>query len=133
MLLVAQWWFLLNLMRQNGRLLVRLEALENDRGGGGAAAYQNGSPDRPAEGLPVGTKAPSFSLEGLCGETLTLDALRAPGKPVMLLFTDPGRGPCSAFLPEIGRWQEEHADELSISLISRGTRRRIGPRALSTG
>jgi peroxiredoxin/uncharacterized membrane protein YphA (DoxX/SURF4 family) len=118
-LLAAQWWFLLHLMRQNGRLLVRLEALENDRDG--AAASQNGCRDLPAEGLPVGAKAPSFSLEGLYGETLTLDALRAPGKPVMLLFTDPGCGPCSALLPEIGRWQEEHADKLSISLISRGT------------
>jgi peroxiredoxin/uncharacterized membrane protein YphA (DoxX/SURF4 family) len=120
-LLATQWWFLLHLTKQNGRLLVRLEALELDRGGGSAAASQNGSFDRPAAGLPVGAKAPSFSLQGLYGETLTLDALQAPGKPVMLLFTDPNCGPCSALLPDIGRWQEEHANELSISLISRGT------------
>jgi peroxiredoxin/uncharacterized membrane protein YphA (DoxX/SURF4 family) len=120
-LLAGQWWVLVHLMRQNGRLLVRVEALETDRGGGGATASPNGSLDRPAEGLPVGAKAPSFGLEGLYGETLTLDALRAPGKPVMLLFTDPTCGPCTALLPEIGRWQEEHADKLSISLISRGT------------
>jgi methylamine dehydrogenase accessory protein MauD len=120
-LLVGQWWFLLHLMSQNGRLLVRLEALENSPGSGVAPASQDGSPDRPAEGLPLGEKAPPFSLQGLHGETLTLDALRAAGKPIMLLFTDPGCGPCSALLPEIGRWQEEHANELSISLISRGT------------
>jgi methylamine dehydrogenase accessory protein MauD len=120
-LLAGQWWFLLHLMRQNGRLLVRLEALENDRASADLAAAQNGAPTRPAEGLPVGAEAPSFGLEGLHGETLTLDALRAPGKLVMLLFTDPNCSPCSALLPEIGRWQEEHADELSISLISRGT------------
>jgi thiol-disulfide isomerase/thioredoxin len=38
----------------------------------------------------------------------------------MLLFTDPNCGPCTALLPEIGRWQQEHAEKLTISLISRG-------------
>jgi thiol-disulfide isomerase/thioredoxin len=38
----------------------------------------------------------------------------------MLLFTDPNCGPCTALLPEIGRWQKEHAEKLSIALISRG-------------
>jgi len=38
----------------------------------------------------------------------------------MLLFTDPNCGPCNALLPEIGRWQQEHAQKLTISLISRG-------------
>jgi thiol-disulfide isomerase/thioredoxin len=39
----------------------------------------------------------------------------------MLLFTDPDCGPCNALLPEIGRWQQEHAEKLTISLISRGS------------
>ena len=38
----------------------------------------------------------------------------------MLLFTDPDCNPCNAMLPEIGRWQTEHAGELTISLVSRG-------------
>ena len=38
----------------------------------------------------------------------------------MLLFTDPDCGPCDALLPEIGRWQEEHAEEFVVSLVSRG-------------
>ena len=113
-LLVGTWWFLLHLLRQNGRLLARLEALEERLGIEGAAA-------QVSEGLPVGSQAPAFELSGLYGETLTLEALRAPGRPVMLLFTDPGCGPCNALLPEIGRWQQEHAEELTLSLISRGT------------
>jgi len=60
-------------------------------------------------------------IEGLYGETLTLDSLRSSGKLIMLLFTDPGCGPCNTLLPEIGRWQEEHAEKFSIALISRGT------------
>jgi peroxiredoxin len=38
----------------------------------------------------------------------------------MLLFTDPGCGPCNAMLPEVGSWQEEHAQKLTLALISRG-------------
>ncbi len=122
-LLAGQWWFLLALMRQNGRLLVRLEAVEALASSGEAPQPHGGAvPVRPQEeGLPVGTEAPSLSLSGLYGETLTLDALRAPGKPVMLLFTDPNCGPCTALLPEIGRWQEEYSDKLALALVSRGT------------
>jgi peroxiredoxin/uncharacterized membrane protein YphA (DoxX/SURF4 family) len=119
-LLGGQWWFMAHLLRQNGRLLVRLEALEANLVAGGAAApSQNGT--QPALGLRVGSTAPTFKLQGLHGETLTLESLRASGKPVMLLFTDPNCGPCTALLPEIRRWQKEHAEELTISLISRGS------------
>ena len=121
-LLAGQWWFLVHLLRQNGRLLVRLEAVEATLAEGGSVLgpSQNGTPVPPAEGLPVSSTAPEFSLSGLHGETLTLEALRAPGKPVMMLFTDPGCGPCNALLPEVGRWQEEHQEKLTLALISRG-------------
>jgi peroxiredoxin len=120
-LLAAQWWFLVHLLRQNGRLLVRLEALEASLASGGSVAQSaNGTPVNQAEGLPVGSEAPQFSLSGLYGETFTLEALRAPGKPVMMLFTDPGCGPCNAMLPEVGRWQEEHQEKLTLALVSRG-------------
>jgi methylamine dehydrogenase accessory protein MauD len=119
-LLAGQWWFLLHLLRQNGRLLVRVEALESRLSSNGAATSPNGAPLRPAPGLPVGAMAPVFTLSGLHGETLSLESLRASEKPVMLLFTDPKCGPCTAMLPEIGRWQEEHAEKLTTVLISRG-------------
>jgi thiol-disulfide isomerase/thioredoxin/uncharacterized membrane protein YphA (DoxX/SURF4 family) len=120
-LLAGQWWFLLHLLRQNGRLLVRLEALEVTLAEGGSVApSQNGTAVHQAEGLPVGSEAPQFSLSGLYGESLTLDALRSSDKTVMMLFTDPGCGPCNALLPEVGRWQEEHAHKLTLALVSRG-------------
>ena len=115
-LLGAQWWFLLHLLRQNGRLLVRIEALEA-LAPGGTATSQKGT--QRAVGLPVGEDAPPFALKGLHGETLTLGALRSPGKPVMLFFTDPNCGPCTAMLPKVGRWQEEHQEKLTIALVSR--------------
>src|SRR5215216_1831461 len=122
-LLAGQWWFLVHLLRQNGRLLVRLEAVEAMLAEGGSVVgpSQNGTHvHQEAEGLPVGSEAPQFSLSGLYGEILTLDALRSSGKPLMMLFTDPGCGPCNALLPEVGRWQEEHANKLTLSLVSRG-------------
>src|SRR5215208_4421579 len=114
---------LVHLLRQNGRRLVRLEAVEATLAEDGSvlATSQNGTPvHQEAEGLPVGSEAPNFNLSGLHGATLSLEALRSSGKPVMAIFTDPGCGPCNAMLPEVGRWQEEHAYKLTLSLISRG-------------
>ncbi len=119
--LTIQGLLLLNLLRQNGRLLMRVEALEGGLGGG-AATYPNGDvAAQPPVGLPIGSPAPDFELPGLHGETLALASLRASGKPVMLLFTDPDCGSCTAMLPEIRRWQKDHAGDLTISLVSRGT------------
>lgn len=120
-LVVAQWWFLVHLLRQNGRLLVRLEGLEAALAPGAVASVSSSNGGQRVAGLPVGASAPTFSLPGLRGETLTLQSLRTAGeKPVMLLFTDPNCGPCAAMLPEIGRWQNEHSEWLTIPLVSRG-------------
>ena len=106
-LVLGAGWLLLAMMRQQGRLLLRIEALEEQLAAGG-----NPTPplavSQPQVGLPIGTSAPAFVLAGLYGETITLDALRAPDKPIVLLFTDPGCGPCTALMPEVGRWQREY-------------------------
>jgi peroxiredoxin/uncharacterized membrane protein YphA (DoxX/SURF4 family) len=112
-LLALESWVLYQTMKQQGRLLLRLEALE--------ARFAGSAGGTTFRGLPVGSQAPAFSLSGLHGETLTLDALRAPGKPVVLIFSDPGCGPCTALLPEIGRWQRDYAGKLTLAVISRGT------------
>ena len=123
-------WLVVQLIGQNGRLLLRLDALEAGSAAGTPLAGQaaiapagggHGAGAAPA-GLAVGTVAPAFSLPRLDGETVTLESLRAGGKPVMLLFTDPGCGPCTALLPEIGRWQQAYAPSLTLALASRGTR-----------
>ena len=110
-------------LQQNGRLLVRLEALEAQVANGAplAANAPAQQPEPEPVGLRVGTVAPNFTLPDLAGETQSLAALRAAGKPVMLLFSDPGCGPCQALMPDIGRWQREQADKLTIALVSRGT------------
>lgn len=119
----ALGWLGLNLMQQNGRLLARLERLEAILAPGEEPLPSPRS-QRPAPvlGLPVGSPAPAFTLPDLNGSSVSLDALRATGKPVMLLFSDPHCGPCNALLPEVGRWQEQYRDALTIALVSRGTR-----------
>ncbi len=119
LLLFAEGWLLLHLLQQNGRLLARIESLETAAVEGTGTARPV-APAAPAAGLPVGTVAPSFSLAGLHGETQTLEALRALGKPTLLIFSDPHCGPCNALLPEIARWQRSEASRMTVALISRG-------------
>jgi peroxiredoxin len=123
MALVEVIWVLIQVLRQQERLLVRLEGLERQLAANAVVPPAVARAEEPSAtpGLPVGTVAPSFALSGLYGETLTLDALCAPGKPVVLVFSDPGYGPCTALLPEIGRWQREHAAALTLAVVSRGT------------
>lgn len=73
---------------------------------------------RRTAGLAVGTPAPAFELPDLDGGEVTLDYLRSPGKPVLLFFTDPECDYCAEVLPEVGRWEDELADEFTIAVIS---------------
>jgi peroxiredoxin len=108
-------WFVWQLLLQQGRLLLRVDALEErDFNRGPRAA------ELAASGLPIGTPAPPFALSGLDGDTVTLEALASAGKPLMLIFSDPRCGPCNDLMPQVGRWQREHALKFTTALISRG-------------
>lgn len=115
--LIGLGWLLLNLLQQNGRLLLRVEALEARLGINEASSVAA----KPEAGLVVGMPAPAFQLASLTGETISLATLRARNKPIMLMFSDLGCGPCTALLPDLARWQNEHHDALTIALVSRGT------------
>jgi thiol-disulfide isomerase/thioredoxin/uncharacterized membrane protein YphA (DoxX/SURF4 family) len=108
--LAAQTWVLIHLLGQNGRLLLRMDALETARP----------EPQVPAP-APQRVAAPSFSASGLDGEQVTLEQLRAPGRPVILLFTDPTCGPCQALMPDVARWQRDHANRLTVAVVTRGS------------
>jgi peroxiredoxin/uncharacterized membrane protein YphA (DoxX/SURF4 family) len=72
-------------------------------------------------GLPVGADAPDFSVINMNGQAVTLEDLRAPGRPVLLMFTSPGCGPCSEIFPSLRRWQQALSNQLTIALISTGS------------
>jgi peroxiredoxin len=118
-------WLLVHLLGQNGRLLVRLDrieaALEDADIEIPAADEDEDDEDEEDEGLAFGAPAPAFSLSGLYGETMTLDALRAADKPVLLLFTDPTCGPCNAMMGDVGKWQRDLSEKLTIAVVTRGS------------
>lgn len=115
----AQLWLLYQMYNQNRRLLARLAALETGRSLGGSAAPETQS--RQGPGPAIGSPAPAFALPDLGGRIVTLADLLEAGRPVMLLFTDPSCGPCSALLPEIGSWQRSYAGQVTIAVLSTGS------------
>jgi peroxiredoxin/uncharacterized membrane protein YphA (DoxX/SURF4 family) len=122
-LLVAGGWAFVHLLGQISRLRSRLDALEPQpmtTGESSSSTPEAASLDE-GPGLSLGSPAAAFALPGLHGETWTLDAFCAMGKPVLLVFSDPNCGPCNALLPDLGRWQREHAARLTIAVISRGS------------
>lgn len=108
----------LYLFRQNGRLLLRIEALESRVLSRNPPAAAHPAP--PWNGLPLGSKAIPFELPSLVGGRTTLDDLLRNNKPLLLITTDPKCGPCNSLLPDIASWQKNLASEINIVLISHG-------------
>ncbi len=108
----------LHLLRSHGRVLVRLERLEAQLRDAG---FDLDDPeDVPRLGLEPGTAAPAFWLPSVEGDRVALGDLLEPGRPALLLFTSPTCGPCTHLVPSVAAWQREHADELTIALLSTG-------------
>jgi thiol-disulfide isomerase/thioredoxin len=102
-------WVVLNLLRQQGRLLLRIDALEAQAG------------DRSEyEGLPVGSPAPSFALADPSGAMVALEDFLATGLPLMLVFIHSNCAPCRELLPEMGRWQRHYRQVLTIAAVAGG-------------
>jgi peroxiredoxin/uncharacterized membrane protein YphA (DoxX/SURF4 family) len=111
-LLALESWFLLEMMRQIGKLTLRLESVESG----------NPASDSPDWiGLPEGEDAPSFALPDLDGEIVTLESLLSQGEGVMLVFTSPTCGPCEEMMPELGEWIHDHSDKMTFAVISQGS------------
>lgn len=114
-------WFALQLLHQNGRILLRLDELEaalaGSQGGPKLAPFEW---ERRAQGLPIGARAPEFNLTAIGGGRRTLESLLAEARPAILVFAEPGCGPCKALLPDVATWQRQHADRLTIAVVARG-------------
>jgi thiol-disulfide isomerase/thioredoxin/uncharacterized membrane protein YphA (DoxX/SURF4 family) len=124
-------YIVLNLLRSYGRVLVRLDTVESRLR---AAGFELDEPeDVPQLGLEPGTTAPDFTLTSTNGERIGLAQLAALGNPVLLLFTSPTCGPCSVLMPTVAEWQREHADELTIALLSAGDTEAVREEAATHG
>jgi peroxiredoxin len=86
-------WLAWQLLRQNGRMLLRLDELEKRQI---ELEFREG--EAPA-GLPVGSEAPGFELPDLSGDLKSL--AQFPGQPVLLIFFNPECGFCRELAPKL--------------------------------
>jgi peroxiredoxin len=128
-----QGWLILNLLRQNGRILLRLEALEGRTGerhaaspvppaepaGNGRHARDDSRASRPLAPA-IGEPAPHLALPDLGGRTVDLSDLA--GGAVLLLFWDPDCGFCRQLLDTVRAWEEERRpDGRRLLVVSSGS------------
>jgi len=78
------------------------------------------APLQISRGLLVDAIAPAFDLADYHGGHTSLTQLLNPGKPLMLIFSNPKCGPCAAVFLEVGDWQREHRDRLTIAILTQG-------------
>jgi uncharacterized membrane protein YphA (DoxX/SURF4 family)/peroxiredoxin len=106
LVVTIQGWFVFQLLRQQGRLLLRLEVMES------TLESEDGLVRRPP--------AADFNLRSVSGESLSLSELVTEGLPVLLVFASSGCRPCTALYPEIGRWQRDYGGVLTVAVLARG-------------
>jgi peroxiredoxin len=100
-------WLGWQLLRQNGRLLLRVEELEKRLDG-----LEFGEGDQPT-GLAVGSEAPAFELPDLAGERRSLAQYR--GVPLVLIFFNPACGFCRELLPKLKEKVEGRKQKTEIT------------------
>lgn len=121
-------WFVFHLLRQNGRALLRVEALEADVEWLAANAAEPAAAKPEADrslarsrinrnGLPPGTTAPAFTLPRLDGGELSLSDYA--GQPVLLVFSDPDCGPCELLAPKLERVSRQNPG-VQVVMVSKG-------------
>jgi peroxiredoxin len=114
LLVFVEGWLVYQLVRQNGRILVKLEDLEKKVGGLGNQAPVPIEAEGE-QGLALGTVAPEFTLQDLDGQPRSLVEYR--GRKVLLAFFGPRCGYCHDLLPELAKVPLEVADDRPTPLI----------------
>ncbi|HVH65275.1 MAG TPA: TlpA disulfide reductase family protein [Candidatus Acidoferrum sp.] len=111
------------LLKQQGRLLLRIEALERELSTATVPvvpAPSNGQhAPRPSAGLPVGASVAPFSLKDLDGQEVALSDFK--GKRVLLVHWSPSCGFCEMLAPDLAAVQEKLSSAtLQALLVSYG-------------
>ncbi len=108
-----QAFLLLAVFQQHGRLMLRMDKLEQS-----ASVSASGLVPSALAGLPIGARAPSFELSSPDGR-VPIEALLIGGSPVVLVFSDPDCGACAELLPDLERWDRQYAEMATFVVISR--------------
>jgi peroxiredoxin len=109
LLIAVGTWLGYQLVLQNGRILLRLEAIERQLGA--RAPAQRPEP----AGLPVGTVAPDFELPDLLGTRHKLSEYR--GKDVLLIFFNPKCGFCTKMAGDLAALPVAGGDGRAVPVI----------------
>ncbi len=139
---IAALWVGYALIRQNGRILLRLEAIEHalstahgDAPRADASELSENATDRLREnlagslvasrikrdGLSAGTPAPTFRLPRVGGGELALQDYG--GRRVLLAFSDPHCGPCMELAPRLEALHRDllrRESDIALVMVSRG-------------
>src|SRR5262245_4583155 len=102
-------WLGYQLVRQNGRILLRLEAIEK------RLSPHKESKQREPGGLPVGTAAPDFELPDLAGARHKLSEFR--GKDLLLIFFNPKCGFCSKMAADLAALPPQGGDGRALPVV----------------
>lgn len=109
------WAVLLGMLRQQGRLLARIEALEAERATA-AQTERGAAPPRH----PVGAPFAPFELPDLAGASVTLDAIAS--RRILFVHWDPGCGFCERIGPDLAALSDRLAEhDTELVLVSHGT------------
>src|SRR6266436_5753625 len=107
-------WFFYQLVRQNGRILLRLEALEQRLEAQDAEPPPSPTAAAPS-GLPVGSLAPEFGSLDLAGTRHCLSEFR--GRSVLLIFFNPDCGFCIRMASDLAALVPEGGDGQPVPLV----------------
>ena len=112
-LLICAGWLIFRLLAQNGRMLERIDRLEQ--------AVDGLDPLKKSrlvrDGLKAGTVAPDFQLPRVGGTEVSLAQYK--GRRVLLVFSDPKCGPCDELAPKLQQLRVQGA-ACDILMVSRG-------------
>ncbi len=110
LILISLWVGLYQVVKQQGRIILRLDALEQ---------RANAAPPAEPAGLPVGAEFPVFSLPDLDGNTIRLEDYR--GKRALLVYWSPQCGFCDLIAPDLARLQPDfEKQKVQLLLLARG-------------
>ncbi len=84
-------------------------------------------------GLPRGAPAPGFALAAIRGGASTLEDLRRPSQPTVLVFLSTRCVPCLTMLPKLADWQESLTNAVSLPAIFAGEHAEIERVAAEAG
>jgi peroxiredoxin len=113
LLIAIGCWLAHELVRQNGRILLRLESMEKQIGLG--AEPRARAQRREAGGLPLGTVAPHFELPDLKGVRRKLSEFREQN--VLLVFFNPQCGYCTKMAADLAALPADGGDQRPVPVV----------------